>query len=86
MERRPAVVETDGRSLEHAQLAPLPDDYIVDTLAEVARRWGISLPTLFRERKRPGGPEVVQLSARRLGMTRRQQREYQARRSLRPGR
>ena len=59
----------------------LPDDCVVETIADVAKAVGLSIATLRREIKKPDGPVVTHLSTRRLGITRRHRREWLARRS-----
>jgi predicted DNA-binding transcriptional regulator AlpA len=59
-------------------LPPAEDDDIIDSLPETAKWLGLSYSTLRRILAAGKGPRVVQLSARRLGMRRRNRREWVA--------
>ena len=68
----------------HPETEPLPrldDDDVVDSIPVAAKASNLSIPTLRREIKKPGGPKVTQLSSRRIGITRRHRREGLARRA-----
>jgi hypothetical protein len=60
------------------------DDDVVEALSVVAAKLGISLSTLRRLLAAGQGPDVVQLSDRRQGITRRGRREFIASRTRSP--
>jgi hypothetical protein len=61
-----------------ASLERADDDDEVLTFARWCKLNGISLRNGRRIIKAPGGPRVLQLSANRIGITRRANREWQA--------
>jgi predicted DNA-binding transcriptional regulator AlpA len=60
------------------------DDDVVEPLPEACRRLGVSYSTLRRLIAAGQGPQVVRLSARRLGVLRRHRREWLAAKSSGP--